>query len=480
MDEEKRSVSQGRLTSTSGQLSLPAVMAFASASIPIAALVLAITVHLPRYFASHLGLSLAVVGGAFALVRFIDIPLDAGLGLAMDRTRTRFGRYRVWMALGAPVLMFAMYMLMISPQGVGQGYLIGWLLVMYVGYSGVYLSHLAWAGRLAPSYQQRNRVFGAITGLGVVGAMAVLLIPVLMTQYGATDAEGVRAMIWFIIGSTAVTALIVVGTSPEVISKDHETTFGLKDYWSLLTRPNILRLLAADLFVTLGPGWMASMYLFYFTDSRGFTLASANLLLMIYIAAGFAGAPFAAWLANRLSKHRALMVTTTIYSLGLITIPFLPAGNFFIFAPGMFLLGGMAAGFTVLIRAITADIADEIRLESGREWMGLMYAMTTATSKLATAGAIFLTFNVLAAVGYQAQEGATNTPEAITGLELAYIIGPIVFVMIAGACFFGYRLTADRHAEIRRQLDEKDALVDPAAALESLTGEDIAPANRPT
>lgn len=469
-----------KLTTANGALSLPAVMVFASASIPIAALVLAITVHLPRYFASHLGLSLAVVGGAFALVRFVDIPIDAALGLAMDRTRTRFGRYRIWMALGAPVLMVSLYMLLKSEQGVGQGYLFGWLLMMYVGYSGVYLSHLAWAGRLAPTYQERSRVFGAITGLGVVGAMAVLLIPVVMTSQGATDAAGVQAMIWFIIGSTGLTALLVVVSSPEKIAQDHGTTFALKDYWALLTRPNILRLLAADLLVTLGPGWMASMYLFYFTDSRGFTLASANLLLMIYIAAGFAGAPFTAWLGNKLSKHRALMVTTTIYSLGLIAIPFLPAGSFAIFAPGMFLVGAMAAGFTVMIRAITADIADEIRLDSGREWMGLMYAMTTATSKLATAGAIFLTFNVLAAVGYQAAEGATNTPEAIRGLELAYVIGPIVFVMLAGACFFGYRLTAERHAEIRRQLDELDAAVaDPAAALESLTGEDMAPASRP-
>ena len=141
----------------------------------------------------------------------------------------------------------------------------------------------------------------------------------------------------------------------------------------------------------------------------------------------------------------------------------------------------MAAGFTVMIRAITADIADEIRLESGREWMGLMYAMTTATSKLASAGSIILTFSVLAAVGYQAKEGATNTPEAIRGLELAYIIGPIFFVMVAGACFIGYRLTAERHAEIRRQLDEQDAVIDPAAALESLSGDtELSSLNRPS
>ncbi len=472
-------MSNGNTVAANGPLSLPAVLIFACGQIPIAALSLAISVHLPRYFASELGLSLTVVGAAFALVRFVDIPIDAALGLAMDRTRTRFGRYRVWMALGAPILMFALYMLLMSRESVGQGYLFGWLLVMYIGYSGVYLSHLAWAGRIAPTYKERSRVFGAITGLGVIGAMFVLLIPVFLTSKGATDAKSVQAMIWFIIGATGLSTLLVVLASPEKVASDKATRFELKDYWALLTRPNILRLLAADLFVTLGPGWMAAIYLFYFTDSLGFTLAQANLLLMIYIGAGFVGAPLAAWLANKLSKHRALMVNTTVYSLGLILLPTMPKGEFLIFALAMFLVGAMAAGFTVMIRAITADIADEIRLESGREWMGLMYAMTTATTKLATASSIILTFSVLAAVGYQAKAGSVNTPEAIRGLELAYIIGPIFFVMIAGACFIGYNLTAQRHAEIRRQLDEQDALVDPGAAMESLTGEDLAPANKP-
>ncbi|MCA3710300.1 MAG: MFS transporter, partial [Phenylobacterium sp.] len=68
-------------------------------------------------------------------------------------------------------------------------YLGFWLLVMYLGYSGVLLSHLAWAGRLAPTYTERSRIFGAITGLGVIGAVAVLLIPIVMSQQGFTDAD---------------------------------------------------------------------------------------------------------------------------------------------------------------------------------------------------------------------------------------------------------------------------------------------------
>ena len=84
-------MTQARAASYGAPLSLPAILAFACTSIPISALILAVAVHLPRYFASHLGMSLAVVGGAFALVRAIDIPLDPMLGLAIDRTRSRFG-----------------------------------------------------------------------------------------------------------------------------------------------------------------------------------------------------------------------------------------------------------------------------------------------------------------------------------------------------------------------------------------------------
>jgi len=463
-----------------GHLSLPAVLAFASASIPIAALQLAISVHLPRYFASSIGLELAVVGSAFGLVRLIDIPIDAGIGVVMDRTRTGFGRYRLWMLLGAPVLMAGFYMLLAAPEGVGLGYLVAWLLVMYLGYSGVYLAHLAWGARLAPTYQQRSRIFGAITGLGVVGAMAVLLIPVIMGENGYSEAEGVRAMIWFIIGAVPVTVLIVLTSTRETIAKDHSASFRARDYLTLVARGNVLRLLAADFFVTLGPGWMAALYLFYFRDSRGFSIAEANVLLMIYIAAGFAGAPFTAWMANRISKHRALMVNTTLYSIGLMVLPFLPAGSFVIFAPLMFMVGAMAAGFTVMIRALAGDIADELRLESGREWMGLIYAITNATTKLAQAGAVLFTFNfALTAVGYQAKQGATNSPEAIRGLELAYIVGPIVFVMIAGGCFIGYRLSATRHAEIRRQLSERDAIAE-GSVLEALAGDPEFPAVRST
>ncbi|HEX5379530.1 MAG TPA: MFS transporter [Phenylobacterium sp.] len=468
-------MTQATAASRQTKLSLPAILAFAGSSLPVAGLAVAISVQLPRFFASHLGVSLAVVGAAFGTVRAIDIWLDPMLGLAMDRTRTRWGRYRVWMIAGAPILMGALYMLFNAPQGATTVYLIVWLLIMYLGLSIITLSHSAWAAVLATSYQERSRIFGILAAVGVAGSLVSLAIPIVWNKMGRTDAQGVQAMGWFIIALIPVAVLMVVARTPERITRDADGGhFKLKDYASLFTRPNVLRILAADLCVTLGPGWMAALYLFFFKDSRGFTTTQANLLLMIYILTGFVGAPATAWLANKVSKHRALQLTTTLYSLGLITLMLVPKGNFLAAAPTMAFEGALAAGFGVMIRAITADIGDEIRLEGGKEQIGLLYALTNATSKVAGAFSIFLTFTVLARVGYDAKEGAVNSAAQIHGLELAYLIGPVVFVMIGGASFFGYKLGAERHAEIRRQLEDRDALYDEAPVIETLTAEGAA------
>ena len=149
----------------------------------------------------------------------------------------------------------------------------------------------------------------------------------------------------------------------------------------------------------------------------------------------------------------------------------IPQGNMLIGAIPMFMAGFMAAGFNVLTRAMTADVADEVRLEQGKERSGLLYAITVMTTKIAGAFSIGLTFWVLSKVGYLAADGATNTPEAIHNLELAYLIGPVVFVMLGGACMIGYKLGAERHAEIRAELDARDALYDEAPIIESVTGE---------
>ncbi len=450
-------------------------LSFSTLALPLGALAVAVSVYIPPFFASQLGVNLTSIGLAFFIVRMLDLGVDPVLGLVMDRTRTRIGRYRLWVLIGGPILMAAVYALFEAPNGIGLGYLVVWLLVFYLGNSILSLGHSAWAATLATEYHQRSRVFGILAAAGVVGAMSVLLIPIGAAHVGLSEGEGVRAMGWFIFALIPVVVILVALRTPErVVPTPHEH-FAFKDYLSLITKPDLLRLFLAQMALTLGPGWMSALYMFFFTDSRGFSVEQASALLLVYVVAGIVGAPLTARLAMRFSKHRTLMVTTTAYSLGLCTVMFLPKGSMAAGVPMMFWQGFMAAGFDLMIRAMLADVADEVRLEQGQERLSLIYALNALANKIASAFAIVLTFRLLAQIGFNAADGAVNSDAAIRGLELAFIAGPIVFVMLGGACVVGWKLDAAKHAAIREELERRDALYAEAPILESFAPDPAPP-----
>ena len=81
--------------------SLVSLVTFSVATFPVSALGVALFVYLPPYLAGHLGVALTAISGTWATVRIVDLFVDPVLGHMMDRTRTRFGRYRAWLAAGS-------------------------------------------------------------------------------------------------------------------------------------------------------------------------------------------------------------------------------------------------------------------------------------------------------------------------------------------------------------------------------------------
>jgi len=444
-------------------ISLPRLLAFALPGLPIGALAVALSVYLPNFYASQLGLTLSAVGLTFMAVRLGDMLVDPVFGVVMDRTRTRLGRYRVWLLAGAPLLTVPVYMLFLAPMGVSYLYVVGWLLIYYLGTSVIALSHASWASVIASKYHDRSRVFGVIQIVSTIAATAVLFVPVIVGS--KNPADDVRAMGWFIVVVTPLGILFASFFTPERIIEHHSTEKAtLRDYWEMASWPEMRRIVAAAFCLTLGPGWMSAMYLFYFQNSRGFDFRTSTYLLALYIAAGVVGAAALSWLATRLGKHRTLIVASTGYSLGLMLLNFLPKGDLIPAAIIMFSLGFLAAGFVLLGRAMCADAGDAIRLAKGKHQQGLLYAMMTSVEKIASALAIGLTYLVLEWIHFNPKQGAVNTPAVIHNLELVYLLGPIFFVMLGGACYLGYRLDSKRHAEIRAALDERDAMTPQALA----------------
>jgi len=449
--------------SAAGHLSLPTVIVFSLSTMPVAALGVVLLVYLPPYLAGHLGVSLGVIGGVWMAVRLIDLFVDPTLAHFMDRTETPFGRYRAWLAGGVPLFALAAYMLFMAPKGIGGVYLFCWLFLLYVGNSILQLSQQAWSATLATSYNERSRIFGVGAAVGIVAAVGALLIPVFGPLAGLGNVGSMQAMGWTIIALSPVGAWLAVWRTPERVNKASVHRFAARDYWEIVSKPEVVRLFLAQVALTLGPGWMSAMYLFYFHDARGYSQQQSTILLLVYILIGVAGAPLTARAAQRFGKHRTLMVTTAAFSVALLAIPLIPHANVLAGIPVMAWCGFMAAGFGLVINAMMADVGDEIRLHQGKERISLLYSVLTFAQKLTAGFAIGLTFPLLSWFGYHATEGAHNTPAAIQALEWIFIAGPIAFVMLGGVCVWGWKLDAARHADIRSQLDARDAALAEAA-----------------
>ena len=440
------------------QLGPGRLAAFASPGLPIAALGLPLVVQLPEFYANVIGVKLAAVGLAFMIVRVLDVGLDPVLGVLIDRTHTRLGRFRPWIALGAPLLMLASYMIFMARPGVGAGYLTAWLLPLYAAFSILTLSHAAWAAVLAPGYNQRSRIYAWMQNGAVIGMLLVLLlIPVVGAMSHGVKGAGVRGMGWFVILLTPVTIGLQLWRTPEPALTRGEAPGSLrailKRYAALAARPAVARILLAGLSIAMAPGISGAVFIFFFREARGFTTGQANLLLLAYFVGGLMGAPIWTYLARRIGKHRS-MCAAALYYAGFLSVTLvLPKGVMSLGAAAMLLTGLAFSAGTIMLRAMMADAADEARLDQGSDSTAMLYAMMTSTDKIASALSIGLSFTILSAVGFVAKAGAPSPPEAILGLELLFVVGPMVFLLISIALLWGYRLDEPTHREIRARLE---------------------------
>jgi Na+/melibiose symporter-like transporter len=163
--------------------------------------------------------------------------------------------------------------------------------------------------------------------------------------------------------------------------------------------------------------------------------------------------------ANRIGKHRALALAAALNVVTQVGLLMLPKASMGLMLPAMFIVGFIANCYQLILNAMVADVCDEVRLDAGKDRTALLYSLMTCTLKIGSAVPVGITFPILAAVGFNAAEGAVNTPDALRGLELCFVAVPVLVIVLGGLAMWGYRLDQSRHAEIRVKLDASDAAV---------------------
>lgn len=451
----------GRMSATppAARRSNATLAAFSTVCLPLAAFGVALPVTLPEFYASHVGIDIAMVGYVFMAVRAIDILVDPLIGGAMDRTRTRFGRYRPWMAASAPVLMLAAVMIFVMVRpGAGPLYLFGWLLVLYLGFSVGTLSQLGWASVLAPEYDQRSRVYAWWQAFNILGVIAILILPAAVVQTGLGDyVAGVHIMGWTIAAALPLTISLALAAVPEPVNPGEAPHGGPKVYLDLIRRPTVARLLAADVLLGVAPGITGALLFFFFDQIKGYDRTAASLFMLLYFVGGLCGAPIWARLATRIGKHRALMVASLIFASLYVVATLLPGGSFALTGAAMFIAGLPYAAGLFLLRAMMADAGDEVRLETGVDRTALMFSILSATTKLGHVFAL-IPYAVLGWAGFKAVAPAGgNSPTSLLMLQVMFIAVPALLIASAALVLRRYPLTPERHDEIREALEARAA-----------------------
>ncbi len=415
-----------------------------------------VAVYLPRFYTEGMGLSLVTVGTIFTLARIWDVITDPVMGIVIDKFDTRWGRRKHWIAISIPILVLSVWMVfMPNHESVSAGYLLFWLIALYLGYTMLAIAHQSWGAELALTYDDRSRLFGWREIFVIAGMTVVLGIPATLELTGmSSQSAKVASMGWFCLILFPLLVVPTLTMVPDTRSKPQSSVPWAEAIKVLASNKLLWRLLAADL--ASGFGTAVSGALYIFVASTYFNLPEhASIALLFYFLASFLAMPMWLKLAYVVGKDVALKIAllyAVIINLGL--IPIAEEGSV-VGLWGFTIAFGVAFGAApTLLRSMMADLTDEDELRSGQKRPGLFFALLTTTNKLGAAFAVGASFAILE-VAFGFVPGGDNSQEALDGLLFTYCVGTAFGLFLAFLSMLKYPLNRTAHDEIRLELERR-------------------------
>ena len=440
----------------SGRLSWARLVAFAGPGIPIAAVGLPISVYLPHFYAEEMGLGLAAVGTVFFFARMWDVITDPLMGVLSDRYPSRWGRRRHWLVLSVPLMMLSAYMVFIPTAPVSAFYLAFWMFFLYIGYTMLTISHLAWAAELSDDYNERSRIQGYREAFSLIGVPLVLTIPVLIERLGTGDAESARvnAMGWFIILLLPLAVLLTVWLVHERPARPQHRQVPVREALAAMLRNAPLRrLLAADLLSGFAGAGLGSLYL-YESDLVWGVQSVQSLLLLLYFFGGVLFIPLVLSVSYRIGKHRTVVGAALFNTFFPPVIFLIPHGSVLVASMVLLFLGLNVGTTATLYRSIMADVSDLDELESGHRRSGLFYSLLTLTQKVGGAIAVGVVFWTLAALGFN-PDGEGTSAEGVQALSYVFVSIPVICNFLVVLVMWKFPIGLQEQRELRAKLDER-------------------------
>lgn len=393
-----------------------ALLSYAAPAVPLAMLIMQIIVYIPPLYAIEAGVSIAAVGGIFFIVRGIDAFVDIWVGNRSDRTRSAWGRRKPWIALGVPLLVLMTWVLCVPPQGVSTTYLLLAALAFYVCLTLVQIPYLSWGAELSRDYAQRTRINGLREGGGMLGTVLATLLPLVVLVGVMGKANPTLREIAFVFVVTVsvllpLGALLALRCTPQGHFVDSGPQSLLQALRGLRRNKLLARLLVGVLLIWLGGSVFNALVIFIVQH----TLKLQNNAMLFFVftqyAVGLLCLPLILKLANRIGRHRVLVLGAAAFLLPLPLFMFVQPGSMPQAIALYALLGTTTSAIWVMPPALVADAIDYGRLHGAQDDAALYMALYHFVQKLAMAGGVGIGMPLAGALGFN--PGATPTPEGV-------------------------------------------------------------------
>lgn len=424
-----------------------------------------------------LGMSPVMWGLIFFLPKLIDAVTDPLMGYISDRTRSRWGKRRPYIFIGAVIAglsYIAMWQLSEDNSLLFNfWYFLLWNIIFFLGMTIFSVPYVAMGYEMSSDYHERTRLMAVAQWIGQWAWVIAPWFWIVLydPNWFESATEGARTLsIW--VGLICMGLAIV----PAVLCRSDDNSHEEKEAIGSLS--DTFRDLWRGVLITLANKPFQKVCIATFCIFNAFnTVAGFAFFIIVYymnqgdpVQAGnwpalfgsvsaictcFLVIPIINWMAQKFGKLKTFTITQTLSLAGysMFWWSFSPENPYLMFVPIPLYVFGIGGLFTLMM-SMTADICDMDELETGERREGLFGAIYWWMVKFGAAFAGLLSGLILASVGFD-QSITIQSDSTLAGLRAAFILVPVTGTIIGILVMRSYELDESSVNEIRAQLDAR-------------------------
>lgn len=425
--------------------------------------------YLMMYLTDYRSVAPAFVGGLFMVARIWDAFNDPFMGMIVDNTRTKWGKFRPWILIGTILNAIVLILLFLDNGLEGRGYLV-WCSVFYILWGMTYtimdIPFWSLVPALTEDENERSqisaipRIFASCAWL-VINSFGLIMVAALGR---GNDVRGFSILATIIAIVFIVASVITfLACKEQVVTPKAEKT-SIRGMINVLFKNDQVKIiLGIALFFNVAYQLSNSFALYYFkyVAERTYDIEGNGVLYPVYAGvAGFAQMASMAifpMLSQKIGKKISFFLASfcPVFGFALLWIlGYVMPRN--IFGVGLCsAIVNVGIGFMlVFITVILSEVVDYGEYKLGTRNESILFSMQTFVVKFAGAFSGFLSGIGLTLIGYQAN--VQQTAGAENGMRIIMFLIPAI---LSALCFFiyskGYKLTPEFYREVRETIDAK-------------------------